>query len=82
MLKNKHEYISFHNLLKDEKQALLDLQSDTSVLARPADNSGSVVLMDRTVYVNECHRQLLDNPFTRRFTRNSEVTPTPLSLLS
>uniref|UniRef100_A0A4W5MV42 Uncharacterized protein n=1 Tax=Hucho hucho TaxID=62062 RepID=A0A4W5MV42_9TELE len=61
LLKNK--YISFHNLPKDEKQALLDLQSDTSVLTRPADKGGSVVLMDRTVYLNECHRQLLDNTF-------------------
>lgn len=53
MLKNKHEYISFHHLHMDEKQVLLDLRSDTSVLTHPADKGGLVVLMDRTVYVIE-----------------------------
>lgn len=66
LLKNKQDFKSFHNLSKDEKQALLDLQSDTSVLIRPADKGGSVVLMDRTAYVNECHRQLLDNTFYKK----------------
>ena len=66
LLKNKQGSKSFHNLPKNEKQALLDLQSDTSVLIRPADKGGSVVLMDRTVYVNEGHRQLLDNTFYKK----------------
>ena len=65
LLKNKQGSKSFHNL-PDEKQALLDLQSDTSVLIRPADKGGSVVLMDRTVYVNDGHRQLLDNTFYKK----------------
>ncbi|CDR01385.1 unnamed protein product [Oncorhynchus mykiss] len=66
LLKNKQGSQSFHNLPKNEKQALLDLQSDTSVLICPADKGGSVVLMDRTAYVHECHRQLLDNTFYKK----------------
>ena len=79
---NRSTYLS-RIYLRNEKQALLDLQSDTSVLTRPADKGGLVVLMERTVYVNECHRQLIDKTFYKRLRSDptSQFQNTILSVL-
>ena len=75
----------------DEKQALLDLQSDMSVLTRPADKGGSVVQSNTSVLTRPADNSgsvvLMDRTvyvnechrqlLDKPFTRNSEVIPLP-----
>ena len=46
------------NLSDSEKQALAELQRNTSIVIKPADKGSSVVIMDRQQYIGEALRQL------------------------
>ena len=60
LLQEKSKHRSHGNLDKTEKQSLLDLKADTSIIIREADKGGAVVVLNKSDYVNECYRQLLD----------------------
>ena len=42
------------NLLEDERKALKELQSDTSIVILPADKSRSTVIVNREDYLEKC----------------------------
>ncbi len=60
---NKREYKVFNNLTKDDRSALLDLRKDKTILVKPADKGGSIVVMNFANYDLEVERQLNDNVF-------------------
>uniref|UniRef100_A0A3B1KJ90 Uncharacterized protein n=2 Tax=Astyanax mexicanus TaxID=7994 RepID=A0A3B1KJ90_ASTMX len=85
-IKLLHTYIrptSVHqyNLLVSEKEALMDLLSDETIVIKPADKGGSIVIQDRKAYVQEIERQLEDTNSYRllmsdpTFRLNEEIKP-------
>jgi len=55
---NKHNGA---NLAKNEYKALMELKNEQSIIIKPADKGGALVIMDRDLYITEGLRQL-DNP--------------------
>jgi len=51
------------NLSELERQTLKELRQDTSIVIKPADKGGSVVIMDRQQYIQEALRQLTDTNY-------------------
>lgn len=58
LLKTKHKFNIHSNLSSEEKKALKDLQTDKSIIIKPADKGGAIVVLNRSDYVNECEKQL------------------------
>lgn len=54
------------NLSHGERQALKELQNDTSIVIKPADKGSSVVILDREQYIFEVERQLNDSAYYRK----------------
>ena len=52
-----------HNISKEERTALNQLAKDSSIVIKPADKGGAVVIWDRDKYIKEGLRQLSDNNF-------------------
>ncbi|XP_077111244.1 uncharacterized protein LOC143767108 [Ranitomeya variabilis] len=48
------------NLSTTEKQALSSLHTNNSIIVKPADKGGAIVVMNRTQYIGEIYRQLAD----------------------
>ncbi|CAJ0960433.1 unnamed protein product [Ranitomeya imitator] len=48
------------NLSSSEKQALSSLHTNKSIVIKPADKGGAIVVMNRTQYMGEINRQLSD----------------------
>ncbi|CAJ0963613.1 unnamed protein product [Ranitomeya imitator] len=46
------------NLTLSERQSLQSLQSDSSLIIKPADKGGAIVIMDKSDYLREIRRQL------------------------
>ena len=59
---NNGNYISHHanNLTTNESKALHDLADCETIIIKPSDKAGSIVVMDRLDYIEECERQLND----------------------
>ncbi|CAJ0937921.1 unnamed protein product [Ranitomeya imitator] len=51
---------SHSNLTSTEKQALSSLHTNTSIVVKPADKGGAIVVMNRAQYIGEIYRQLAD----------------------
>ena len=51
------------NLTKAERIALKDLQDDDTIVIKPADKGGRIVLQNREDYEQECYRQLNNSDF-------------------
>ena len=58
------------NLTKHERKALKQLQKRTDIVVKPADKGSGTVVLDYNWYVNECLRQLNDNKFYERQTKD------------
>lgn len=58
-----------HNLTKAQKKAMNDLATDVSIVVRPADKWGNIVILSRDMYVAEATRQLNDSSTYMRSTR-------------
>lgn len=43
--------VPYHNLTITEKQAIKSLQTNNSIIIKPADKGGAVVVMDKTSYI-------------------------------
>ena len=50
-----------NNITKNQKKALTSLHNDPSIIIKPADKGGRIVVQDKHDYVSECLRQL-SNP--------------------
>ncbi|CAJ0933473.1 unnamed protein product, partial [Ranitomeya imitator] len=48
------------NLLVEERHSLRNLQDDKSIIIKPADKGGALVIMDKNMYISEIMRQLSD----------------------
>lgn len=58
------------NLSKEEEQALRTLRDDQTIVIKPADKGGAVVVLDRSVYIAEGFRQLGNSKFYRELPSN------------
>lgn len=56
------------NLTKKEEMALQQLRQNNSIVIKPADKGGRVVIMDRTDYLQEGYRQLQDTNYYSKLT--------------
>lgn len=55
--------IRYDNLSREDRDALRDLQTDMSIVIKPADKGGAIVIQNNVDYVQECERQLSDSDF-------------------
>lgn len=65
------------NISSDERAALLNLSKDRSIIIKPADKGGAVVIVDRDAYLSEAHRQLYNVKYYQKIERplaNETVT--------
>ena len=62
-IKKLAHYPERPNLSVKEREALQDLQENTSIILKPADKGSAVVIMDRTQYIQEAQRQLDDSNY-------------------
>lgn len=65
------------NLSIPERRALAQLKSDRDVVIKPADKGSAVVIMDRTAYVREAHRQLHQPQYYRKLDQPLSDTTGP-----
>ena len=63
LLSHKVPTTKYHNLTVAEKSALKDLSNNKSIVIKPADKGGAVVVMNTLDYINEGFRQLSDPKF-------------------
>lgn len=65
-LKSKRQYKVYNNMPKSEREALAELNNDRTVVIRPADKGGALILQNTIDYEKEIHRQLGDSNFYTR----------------
>ena len=53
----------WNNLNSDQRRALNNLKADKTIVIKPSDKSGGIVLMDRTQYELKCLEHLTDSSF-------------------
>ena len=61
MRKNENKF--WNNLDANQRKALLDLANDASIIIKPADKSGAIVIMNSNDYSEACLNSLLDTDF-------------------
>ncbi|XP_013868522.1 uncharacterized protein LOC106520812, partial [Austrofundulus limnaeus] len=49
-----------HNLTREERKAIKELNDNKTIIIKPADKGGAVVVWDRNEYIREAQRQLND----------------------
>ncbi len=59
-----------NNLPKEQRDALMELKNDCTVVVKPADKGGAIVLQHREDYVKEISRQLDDGTFYKKLSSN------------
>ena len=57
----------YNNLSERKREILKSLESDKSIVIKPSDKCGSIVVMNRTDYESECLKQLLDKTYYEEF---------------
>lgn len=57
------------NLTSAEREALDELKSNSNIIIKPADKGSATVIMDKTAYVAEAHRQLNNAKYYRKLDR-------------
>lgn len=55
-----HTYGRQNNFTRSEREALQNLEADTSIIIKPADKGGATVILDRSQYQNMVHQLLSD----------------------
>ena len=58
------------NLSKQEREAIKKLQKRIDIVIKPADKGSGTVIMDYNWYVDECLRQLNDNKYYQKQTKD------------
>ena len=62
--KKKLRNVTKGNLSKNERKALKELQSDTSIVILPADKGRSTVILNREDYLEKCMDHINNGPIT------------------
>lgn len=57
------------NLSADERTALAELKNNVDVIIKPADKGSATVVMDKSAYIVEAHRQLNNTTYYKRLDR-------------
>jgi len=65
IVSHQHQLVH-HNLDTNLRQALKDIRSDGSIIIKPADKGGAVVIMDKTQYIDKAETLLNDKRHYRR----------------
>src|SRR5271155_2649152 len=58
--------------------ALIKISNDPSIVIKPSDKGGSIVIMDKQNYIDECLRQLSNNKYYLELPEpifNNNITP-------
>ena len=66
VIKEKTSKPKRYNLTLKERQALKDLTSDETIVIKPADKGGKIVVMNKEDYEGECLRQLSDETYYQK----------------
>ena len=59
----KNENKFWNNLDTNQRKALLDLANDASIMIKPADKGGAIVIMNSNDYSEACFNSLLNTDF-------------------
>ena len=70
LLSKKSQHKVANNLSKTQRNALLELKKDMSVVVQSADKGGAIVVQDRDDYIGEILRQLASTEFYKRLNTN------------
>ena len=70
MRKNENKF--WNNLDSNLRKALLDLANDASIIIKPADKGGAIVIMNSNDYSEACLNSLLDADFYEELNANPE----------
>ena len=73
LLKDKERKF-WNNLTASQREAILDLSKDDSIIIKPADNGGAIVIMDSVDYKKGCLQILSDKEFYEELPENSNIT--------
>lgn len=66
MCKSTTLHPPIHNLTKQERSSLNNFTNNTTIIIKPADKGGGIVIKNRDSYLNEAYRLLSDtNSYTR-----------------
>ena len=58
------------NLSRQEREAIKKLQKRVDVVIKPVDKGSGTVIMDYNWYLDECLRQLNDNKYYKKQTKD------------
>ena len=61
LTKNQNRFSN--NLSVEQRKAIVDLENDDSIIIKPADKGGSIVIMNSDDYINACFDTLADPNF-------------------
>lgn len=70
ILENYKDKTHYSNISPNEKLAIQELSEDTSIIIKPADKGGAIVVQNMSDYKREAYRQLDDEEFYRRLSTN------------
>ena len=57
----------WNNLDTNQWKALLDLANDASIIIKPADKGGAIIIMNSNDYSEACLNSLLNTDFMRNY---------------
>lgn len=63
IITKSREYKVYNNLPKAQREALIELKKDTTIIIKPADKGGAICIMNRDDYVKEIYGQLANTIF-------------------
>lgn len=75
IMNRRREYKVYNNLPKAQREALLELQRDTTVIVKPADKGGAICISNRYDYVREINTQLENTVFYKRLRKKPHHGP-------
>ena len=66
-------YKKFHNLTREERNALYNLRDDPTIIIKGADKSSAVVVCDREDYLKEAYKKLEDQDVYEEVPNDSSI---------
>ena len=72
LLKDKERKF-WNNLTASQREAILDLSKDDSIIIKPADKGGVLVIMDSVDYKKGCLQILSDKEFRKKFLKTQTL---------